>query len=279
MSMLPWAFEIALCWHALIMQRSTSHTRSDPSSKENIFGMPFKERKLPSPHQYSERKKKDIGLFVIMIGEVDVGKRQGWLFWTKRLWRWSNLLFSGVFCDGNYAHFVGNNPVLICLPCATKVWSCTIWSLRKGEHIWRAFQATENSCTKPEFGSKEGPILFLGHNYRRSLAFKKARVDFLSKVPNGLGCFQKFDDTVEPGIFQYIVLFVKWCFRPGLKKYLCAACPWHGKEGILLPHQASPKRRSSLECLPWDGKPMQGSSTQRARGNVFVDLLQCVGEF
>ena len=41
--------------------------------------MPFKQRKLQEAHQGSERKRKDIGVFAIMIGGIYVGKRHGWI--------------------------------------------------------------------------------------------------------------------------------------------------------------------------------------------------------
>ena len=79
-------------------------------STENNFGMPFKERKLPATHQCSERKRQDISVFAIMIGDIALGKSPGWLSWAKGHWGlvkytevnegsnhvYFNLLFSGV---------------------------------------------------------------------------------------------------------------------------------------------------------------------------------------
>ena len=79
MSILPWLYEPIMSLYSLVLQRRISHAKSDVSSTENNFGMPFKQRKLPATHKCSERKRQDIGLFAIMIGEFDVGKRQGWL--------------------------------------------------------------------------------------------------------------------------------------------------------------------------------------------------------
>ena len=45
----------------------------------------------------------------------------------------------------------------------------------------------ESPCTKPGLWSQEGPLWLLWPNYRRSLAVKKASVDFLSEVTIGLG--------------------------------------------------------------------------------------------
>ena len=87
--------------------------------------MPYKQRKLHPTHECSERKRQDIAVFAIMIGEVYVGKRQGWLSWAKRHVGWSpytevnvwsnhdesNLLFSGVF-------------VMAFLPCLYKLALC-----------------------------------------------------------------------------------------------------------------------------------------------------------
>ena len=63
----------------MILQRRTSCAKSDPSFTEYIFRMPFQLRKLPAIHQCSESKKQDIGVFTIMIEEVNVGKRAWWL--------------------------------------------------------------------------------------------------------------------------------------------------------------------------------------------------------
>ena len=61
------------------------------------------------------------------------------------------------------------------------------------------------------------------------------------------------------------VVLVKWLFTPGCKKFLWAAFPWYGKEGILLPNQTSPHRNENLEYLYWDGNTGQGTSAQRAK--------------
>ena len=76
-------------WYVLTfpdIAKKDSPAISDPSSTENNFGMPFKERKLPATHQCSERKRQDIGVFAIMIGDIALGKSPGWLSWAKRHW-------------------------------------------------------------------------------------------------------------------------------------------------------------------------------------------------
>ena len=109
MSILPWSYKLAMWWYSLILKRRTSHDKSDYSSTDNFFQMPFQQRKLPATHQCSERKRKEI-VFAIMLGDVYVGKRQGWHSWAKMHWEWSplnevnigsnedasNLLYSGV---------------------------------------------------------------------------------------------------------------------------------------------------------------------------------------
>ena len=106
---LPWSYELAMSWYNLKLQRRFSPAKSDTFSIENTFGMPFKQRKILAANQCSERKRQDIGVFAIMIGEVNVGNRQGWFSWAKRHWGWRlytevnmqsnhvsyNLLFSG----------------------------------------------------------------------------------------------------------------------------------------------------------------------------------------
>lgn len=47
-----------------------------PFLYRDIFGMTFKERKLPATLQGSERQRQDIGVFATIKGEVDVEKRQ-----------------------------------------------------------------------------------------------------------------------------------------------------------------------------------------------------------
>ena len=84
---------LVMCWHVPIMKIKSSPDKQDPSSAEDNFGTPFKQRKLPAAHQCSERQQ-DICVFAAMTGEVDEGKRQ-WFFTEPRgigdgvrTWRW-----------------------------------------------------------------------------------------------------------------------------------------------------------------------------------------------
>ena len=58
----------------------------------------------------------------------------------------------------------------------------------------------ESPCTKPGLWSQEGPLWLLWPNYRRSLAVKKASVDFLSEVTMGLGLLKYL-------MIQYLMIF------------------------------------------------------------------------
>ena len=78
MSILPWSYKLAMCWYSLILKRRTSPDKSENYFTENIFVMPFKQRKPPGAHQGSERERQDIGVFAIRIGEVDVGRGKAW---------------------------------------------------------------------------------------------------------------------------------------------------------------------------------------------------------
>ena len=132
MSILPLSYKLALCWYSPIWQRRTSPAKSDPSSTENTFSIPFKQRKLPAAHQCSEGKRQDICVFAKMIGEFDVGKRHGRLSWSKTHWRYS------LYTEVN----VGSNPVpchllfsgafaMAVLPCLYKLALCSFLCLCK----------------------------------------------------------------------------------------------------------------------------------------------------
>ena len=62
-----------------ILKRRLFHAKSGFSTKENIFGVPFKQWKLPAPNQCSEH----FGSFILGIWEAKVGKRQLSLSWAK----------------------------------------------------------------------------------------------------------------------------------------------------------------------------------------------------
>ena len=275
------------------ISKKDSPAKSDHSSTENTFGMPSKQRKHSATHQCSGEEETAIGVFAIMIWKFDVGKRPGWLCWTKWHWGWSlykevNEWSIHVAC---YLVYSGDTSLAI-MPCLNElaIWSfpclckqdmvCPIWHLQKGEPFWSAFQAMEIRWNKPGHRSQEVPLWYLCPNYRRSLAVKNAMDDFLSKVRVGLGCIHSFDDTVEPGIFQILgcgvceMALLPWMYEVALCWFFLI---W--KEGILLPNQTSPQRRFSLEWLSCDGNSVHTTSAQRARGNILVYFLQCVREF
>ena len=202
MSILPWFYKLAVWWYYPIMKIKTSHAKSNYSSKEYTFSVSFKQWKLPAPNQCSERKRQVIDLFAIMIGEVDVGKRQGWLSWAKNNWGWclyteenilsnhdaSNLLYSGVlgmaFLPWLYELAISCFSLLMirrhCHENTEVPWKENMFGCLSGNgksfHQTRALRGRGN------------PLVY-GHNYRRKLGVKKDGVDFLSKVTLGLCSF------------------------------------------------------------------------------------------
>ena len=151
---------LALWWYSLIWQRRTSHIKSDPSSTENTFGMPFKKRNLPLAHQCSERERQYMGVLAIVIGEVDLGLRQGWFSWAKRHWGWSpysevNVWNICIACNLLSSGFVW----MAILPCLYKLALCCFPCLCKQGMVmpkrpcpeWRTFlkcfSGTVESCT------------------------------------------------------------------------------------------------------------------------------------
>ena len=91
---LPCSYQLAMCWYSLIWQIRNLNAKSDPSSTKNTFGLPFNQRKLHATHQCSARKRQDIGVFAIMIGDVDMGKSKHGFPEQKgigdgvHIWRW-----------------------------------------------------------------------------------------------------------------------------------------------------------------------------------------------
>ena len=183
------------------------------------------------------------------------------------------------FLSGISALFVWNSLVLIFPACANKAWSCPICCLLKGEHVCRDFQEMESPCTKPGLQDKEGTHWILCHNYSRSLAVKKAKVDFLSEVTLGLVWAHGLDDIVEKGSLQTIlVVFLKWLYCPFLTTSYVFLIPdmekkvFSGQIRLLL------KGDQVWNVFHWmETQSME--SVIRDRGTTLVNLLQCVGEF
>ena len=153
-----------------------------------------------------------------MIGEVNVGKRQGCLSWVKRHWGWSPYMEMNVWSN----HFACN--LLFCevfvvafCPFCTKQ-PCTNCPrlCKKGKDMPNLPSPEWRICLKWLSGNgislhltrvwgNEGQFCFLCPNYRRSLAVKNEMVDFLSEVTNELTCVQLNDDTIEQGSSQTLV--------------------------------------------------------------------------
>ena len=134
MAYLPWLYELAMWWFPLILKRRTSHAKSDFSSKENTFGVPFKHRKLPTPNQHSERKRQDNGIFAISIGEIYVGNRKCLLSWAKTHCSW--ILFTGlnVLSNQNACKLLlyGVCVMAICPHCTNKLCASFLWYWKEG---------------------------------------------------------------------------------------------------------------------------------------------------
>ena len=70
MAIFPRLYELGICCLTPILKRRHCHAKSGFSSKENMFGVPFKWWKLPAPNQCSENKRQFIGIFALVRGEV-----------------------------------------------------------------------------------------------------------------------------------------------------------------------------------------------------------------
>ena len=231
MSILPWSYELAMCWYSPILQRRTS-AKSDSSSTENTSGMCFKQRNLPTTCHCTEGKRKDIDVFAIMIGEFDMGKRPGWLPWAKRHWGWRPYTEVNEWSNHVACYLLISGVVLMAmLPCLYKLALCCFPCLCKHSTVKTNLPSPEKRiCLKCFSGNansmhqgEEGIFWFLCPNYRRILDVQKARVDFLSEVQMELLCAHGFDDTVDPGSFQTLdCAFVKWIYSPYL--YELALC-------------------------------------------------------
>jgi len=118
-----------MCWYSPILQSRISPAKSDPSSTENTFGMPFKKRKLADAHQCSERKRQDLAIFDTMTGEFYVGKRQGGLPCATRHWSWSPSREVNV-----QSHHIASKPLfsgifmIAILPC---LYELTMWCFHR----------------------------------------------------------------------------------------------------------------------------------------------------
>ena len=86
MAILPWLYKPAMCSFSLLVQRRHCHSQSDVSWKEDMFGLPIKQCKLRAPNESSERKRQDIVLFAIIVGQFYVGNMQRLISWAKMLW-------------------------------------------------------------------------------------------------------------------------------------------------------------------------------------------------
>ena len=61
---------------SLIWKRRISYASSEISRKENIFGVPFEGLKIHAMNQGSVSMRQHIGIFLAIVGDVYLGKRQ-----------------------------------------------------------------------------------------------------------------------------------------------------------------------------------------------------------
>ena len=77
----------------------------------------------------------------------------------------------------------------------------------------------ESPCSKPGLWSQEGPLWLLWPNYRRSLAVKKASVDFLSEVTIGLGLLKylmiQLNEETPKFLFVFFceMMLLPWLYK------------------------------------------------------------------
>ena len=76
-AILPLLSHLALSSFFPACEKKHFHATSVFSTKENMFGVPFKQCKLPAPNQCTESIGQHIGSLALGIGEDQVGKRQG----------------------------------------------------------------------------------------------------------------------------------------------------------------------------------------------------------
>lgn len=165
---------------------------------------------IPAPNQYSERKRQDIVIFAIIIGEVYLGNRQGLLSYARTHWNWSPYTVLKVLSnkDASNSLFLAFVRWPFCPGCTNQLYAAFPWYwkkafsyhirlLLKGDQVLSAFHAMENSFINPGLRKQEATHWFISPTCRRNLGGKKARVAFLIKDTFGIMSFHWIEYTFQ----------------------------------------------------------------------------------
>ena len=151
-TILPSLYKLAMCCFSPLVQRRLCHAKSKFFWKENIFGVPFKQWKVSAPNPGSERKRQPICTFAIIKGESGWEKckcsfpeqihiRTG--IWSQTwIHCWNSMLANSCLWSLGKVHcalVVWTSYVLLNTDMEKTHFSCQIWVLLKGEHVWSDF--------------------------------------------------------------------------------------------------------------------------------------------
>ena len=225
-------YELRRCFLCPILKRRSFHDKSYYSSKENTLGLPFKQWKLPAPNQGSEKKRQDIGIFAISIGEVYVGNRQGLLSWATTHWgqtpytelnvlsnqNASKLLFSGV-CEIAILPWLYELHMCCFSPLVQRGIDVTNLTSPEIRTCLGCLSSNENPCNIQGAREEEAVHWFICHNYRGCLVGNKACVDSWAKSH---WCWCLFMELIillkQEAPKLLFVEVLKWLFCPGCTK-------------------------------------------------------------
>lgn len=130
-----------------------------------------------------------------------------------------------------------------------KAFSCQFRLVHKGKHVWSAFQVKESPCTYSVHREHLAVQGLLGTSYRETPRWETGKgwfpkqtciwavVHFLSSTYNARRQLK----------YALSVDFLGLPFCPDFPSWLCSDVPHLRKEGIFLPNQVSPQRRTCLE--------------------------------
>ena len=168
--------------------------------------------------------------------------------------------------------FCPDFPCLLCVlypTCEKMAFSCHIRLFHEGEPIWVAFQMMETPCTKPVHRNLWAALWVICPWCIRGLSGKKSRVAFQSQHTLGLVFIPWVEYTLQMRKLPYscFVEFVSLPFCPDGPRLICPAHPCLWIEGISMPNQASPQRRTHLECFSCEGISLHLFRAQSALGS------------
>ena len=230
-------------------------------------------------------------VFTIMIGEVNVGKRQGWLSWAKRHWGWSpykevniqrnhvacNIFFAGVF-------------FMAILPIFYELGLCCFSPLvqtRHG-HAQSAISWKENTfevafrqwkVPAPSHGSKLKrdhfgfcALILEVYLWKKQwwISWAKSQWSWCEFTDLMIHLNQESPKTL-------IVVFVKCLFYSSYMNYFCVVFPYMERKEFC---QIRFLLKGDLVWSVFHGmETLYRTSVQKERGNTWVYLPQPVGVF